>query len=443
MKRLHGLHVIGVGLALAAGCSGSSASGPHGAGAGGAPGEGGAPATGVGPAAGHGSSISSLEVRVVDGDLSSELPLPAVLIGVEGADGQVVEGTTDSMGTATLAVDPASAPWTVTAARPRWTVVTIVGVTGPLHDPIALLSQSGELPSRTRTFSGRVTGLAPGPVLDGVYLWGPDNLGAGNNSVSYEATIADWGPTTPLRLLATDSGYVWPSTMAKNAVWVDIDRSLADLSHVDIAFPTPARQVTTTHMTVRLPTSGAVDGRGMSADIGWSRRVAGTAAYTVGVLSAQVGGDGVADVEAQSFDGDMVPTHLQTHFAGPGSFVNAWAPVTPSGTFDVPAAEVLSVTGTSLADVRVSARATAYGHVGAVLWADRNFWHVYSYGAMDFSDEPWPKLPTGVTMATLGFTGSASFDALAITVEDGTAPWGLSPAVYEVGQGIGLDVSGS
>lgn len=87
---------------------------------------------------GSGAATVAFEVRVVEGGARPHRPVAAAWVRAESAAGDVVEALTDATGTARPRLAPGAGPWDITAAKEGMTAVSVLGVTGPLGDPIRL-----------------------------------------------------------------------------------------------------------------------------------------------------------------------------------------------------------------------------------------------------------------------------------------------------------------
>jgi len=416
---------LDAGSALDAGASDAGGARDAGPGADAGPADAGGPDAGT-PDAG---ATTELEVRVVVRDpiTNAYEPSDGVFVRVDGSDGSTVEGETDSAGVVALTLDAASAPWTVTAARAGHTATSIFGVTGPIDGAIHLSPNAPVTPT-TRMMSGMISGRSV-PTAS-VFLDGPGVTNLMVSDDTYTAEVSD-DATTALRVLAVE--WETPDLPPANAVWLDIDRSRADLSMTDIALPDPPRAVVDTPMTVTIPTMGLLAGSTFTVVAGSNRAFRQEAAFfhSVGRVGATDAGAGAFDLLVQAFDSDMEPTHVSLDLTD-GSAVTllATAPFASGSTWDVPAVEQLEWAGATLGAGTVTWNAPAYAHLGAsvVNESGAGGWFIYSYDAVTTDlTITWPQLPAGLTILDLdlglaaGAAGRANTFALSYATD--VRPW--------------------
>lgn len=426
-------------LSLIVGCTGPVLS-PRDAGGDAGTAEDAGPETDAGPErdAGPGTDAGSfvdLEVNVVarvENRVVYE-PFGGTLVRVDGSDGSTYENETDAAGSYTFRLPAESVPWTVTVARPGYTATSIFDVTGPIAGAIHLLPIAESPPSSPRVMSGSITGRTTS-IDEHIAFYGPDITGQGVTGDVYSAELLD-GFTTNLRLQVVE----WDDPVTdppRNAVWIDIDRSLADLSGIDIVFPSPPRAIVDTPMTITVPTTGLLSSSTFTVvpNSPVALRRQDEFWYPVGRVSAVESGAGTFDANVRAFDGDMAASHASLRLTDSSAVrILMNAPVVSGSTFDVPSVEQLDAGGSSLADIVLTWNAPAYSHLGASATSDgaRGGWFIYSYSAEATEiSRGWPELPGGLTLADLNL-GTASgapnvVNTFALTYEDGVMPWEFS-----------------
>jgi len=358
-------------------------------------------------------AVANRHGRVVDG----------VRVRVDAADGTVVEGEGDAEGRFVAVLERQSAPWDVTVAREGYnSATTILGVTGPIANPIHLSGPvAGEMAEATN-ISGLVTGLSAG---DGVsmQLVGPSVAETSFSRIgnTYMATLSDGRATASSRIMALEviEGLEAPT----NGLWVDVDRA-SDLTMVDVAFPTPAPR-TARSLTIELPTQGALDASRYALNTGIAYLVADDFEFETGTVGAVSAGAGTFDCMIDALGGEVAPTDVRLDFVADDGEVIVEASADREGSVALEPAEVLSATGDSFETLRISMSGSSYGHTGASVSGSRATWFVYSYGPGAVEDLPWPRLPMGMQFADLDSIGARSgkVNVFVLTREDGSQPW--------------------
>jgi len=380
--------------------------------------------------------VVMFDVHVVTQSPAGIAGVPQAYVRVDDALGGTRTVMTDDDGMVTLDLPEGSEPWTVTAAKPDFTIISILGVTGPLSAPIhfggpgvrTVLPEDGH----ERPIGGAITGRTLTDV-DTVFLngWVYDpSIDLTANT--YTGTFPDWPGAPDLRLLAVE----WQDGPV-NAVWLDVARDMVGtMADVDIAFPTPARTVQTSAMTLNLPTDGAIDANGFEvrndpAPVAFHREGLGN--YAVGLGSTATVADGTTAWSIDHFEGDLAPTYAVVDLGLPsppsGAFhhVQVAADIMDGATIDVPSADRVEAMGTPLVDMTVSVDASAYEHAGASILGNGDGWFIYSYTAATWIDQPWPELPEGLDID--GFFDTAAgqnHHAFCLTYDESREPWNWS-----------------
>jgi hypothetical protein len=364
-----------------------------------------------------GGTVVTVDVVSFDPYWVDFSPLEDAQVRVDGADGTTTEGTTDAMGRAIVRVPEGSGPWTVTAARPGYSVVSLLDVDGPIESPLRLLPTTTSPPA-TRTVSGSIMGAVPsavGALGPGVRSFSP----AGASTYTLE--MADRAGAGLVRVMALEAG-----PFPYNAAWVDIDLSATDLSGIDIAFPSPARAVATSSMSLVVPTTGVVDASAFTLASSGAVHTIDGFPFPVGTAQVTAATGGTYSVEIEALTGDMAPTQIRVELTdGAQLGVAVFAPFADGSTFTIPPAAALEATGTNLGDVRLTMDAPMHDYTGAVV---RN-WRVYTFGSGGLVDEPWPELPSGMTAADVPLSPTSTTLALvASSFDDGVAIWDTGSA---------------
>lgn len=362
-------------------------------------------------------------------------PLEGALVRVDDALGGTRTLGTDADGHVVFELPEGSSPWNVTAAMPGFTATSVIGVTGPLDDPIHLggagardtfpvgvvrRTVSGSISGRTLTEDNTVfvTGLVRDAMVD-------------HAADTWTAQMNDFPDAPSLRLLALE----WMDGPV-NAVWLDVDRTGEDVTGVDIAFPDPPRSTTTTTMTLNLPTAGFVMADGfvphMNGDRTALRRV-GRIDYPVGLGDIEPVADGTTTWTIDALDGDMAPTLALLDLAesadpGPSyRHVLVTAEVAADAVIDVPEVEDIDRGGVDLETIGPIVRAPEYAHAGMSIVGDGNGWFFYSYEGAEWDGIDLPELPEGMSFADLGHTvPTGTRHIFCLTWAESTKPWNWS-----------------
>ena len=148
--------------------------------------------------AGQGADTTlALSLDVVQRTFYGWQPAAGAHVRIDGVDTSL-EATSDDEGHVVARVEPDSGPWDVTVALAGFDVISVLGVTEPLSQPIHLSASTlREASSDARTISGAIVGQRwPGSVLDVSGPGLPSIFGKGRSytSSAIRAVPADRSP---------------------------------------------------------------------------------------------------------------------------------------------------------------------------------------------------------------------------------------------------------
>ena len=428
-----------VALTIIAACGRSTAERPRsgpGSTAGGGSGGDGSSAGAGGVSAGD---TLALSFRVLEGVTWAQGPAKGAHVRVDGS-GVTREGVADADGRAVVEVGADTGPWDVTFALAGHAPVTILGVTRSVAEPVTLSPNvhamltdgvwvSGAVAGRsTETSTIRVNGISERSYsfLDGDYL----------------AKVAAPPDGNTLHLLITEREDDDRLSPILNAMWLDLPWTGLDIT-ADIVLPNPPRTPVSTSLVIEAPATGVVTAETLEPeppDI--VLRHLGRVGAVVGTQEVVRDADHVGRFEwrVDALDGDMAPTTASTTLSSTESteqlFVTT-ASLDEGRLLRVPPAEVLDARGSRIEDLSLTWSAPEHTFVGASLGhaaALPGGWYVYSYDARAFTDHPWPKLPSAVSLADvdLGDDEALVVYAFAITQPEGHKPWDWGEGTSEL-----------
>jgi hypothetical protein len=376
-----------------------------------------------------------IALRVVD---AAGAPMAGVAVRAEGEScGVGFETTTAADGTATFMVDPALGPWSITAARAGHAAVSVLDVLGT-----AVGAFDGDMrldPLRTpETYDPfAVSGSLGGTIGIGhtvqVDAYDFDTIPAAGASWSSNFYVS--GVTTPLRFVALELDAAGDAV--NFAMTAESMRSRSPLTGVVLTLPTPAEAPRPHTLSVTWPTTGLL-ADAMPVRAACEHLLPLPTAPFVFAGSARISAATPGSFTVSVRDFSPLPANLVFVTVQGTALSNLywWGDVADDAR-TVGALDTLTFGGVSLADAAATARATDWGYAALHIGEGTNAtsgWRVF--GALDragAADTNFavPHLPTGVTLADIGLTGSVSSLFLAIET-DGARPWSLQNANHGV-----------
>jgi hypothetical protein len=249
------------------------------------------------------------------------------------------------------------------------------------------------------------------------------------SSLSPVACTLSYELSADARLLVTEWDSHDEDAQLLNATWVEVPES--GVGPVDIALPTPARELVRTEFTLELPSTGAVVGADMALPVAPSaQRLEGTTSLMVGRATLEPGAD--EDHYAWIIDaltGEMAPTESQVGLEsepvdGSSRSMLVTVNLPPEEVVTVPPAALLETSGDTLDDLSVAWSAPEYTHAGASIeaWQGPGSWYTYTFAGSESAPRPWPRLPEAVTREDVGL-GSDEFKVHVFAVTQEGVPW--------------------
>jgi hypothetical protein len=340
----------------------------------------------------------------LEGNVIDEVDAPLEGVSVRAERGDVfLETTTDASGHFRFEVDDQGA-WDVTAAAPGRTVLSWIGVDGPLTQPLRLPVASSPVHV---PFSGTAPPVAPGHSgIIGAIGGEIDDLNGASFSGHYDY-IPDAVPPYPdVRVLMLETDPLRHlSNAGLSAPFPRNGRPITDIEFALPAVPPPIRQI---DVTLRLPNAGLLSSESVITDFHAAPLQTGPR-WSAPVGQGLVDGpyDGVAHVHYEYVDGELAPDHFVIN----ATFIRTHAvfssiarrSISDGEVITLPILRVLQVDGSTLGDATFSADATPGGAI-AVRVVDPTLgvaWLALAYHPERPFFRRLPALPTSVALSSV------------------------------------------